>query len=92
MATKTADIIDITSTATLVIAANASRRSTVIQVVTPNDDGVYLGPDNTVTVNTGLNWRKADGPLVDNVPSLDAWYAITRAGTTAKVSYLEITG
>lgn len=67
-----------TTSATLVLAANASRLSAVIV----NDGTVkcYLGKDNTVTASNGIPIQPNGGVLVDG-DSTDAWWGITAAGT-----------
>ena len=87
-AEKTVNLLSIASTATSVLAANPDRLAAILRVVSGE---VWFGPDNTVTADDGLYWTVNDGPLNDEIPTLDAWYAIARAGTTAKICTLEVT-
>lgn len=86
--TFASDVIDISDVATLVAATNSSRESLALRVQSENAK-IWLGPDNTVTVDTGWYWKEEDGSFDDATGSTSAYYAICRAGKTAKVSVIE---
>jgi hypothetical protein len=88
-ASFTSGIVTVTSTATLVLAANADRVSAIFKVM-PGDEGVFFGPDNTVTADDGFYVTAADDSVKDEAPTTGDWYAVTRAGKHAKVSFIEV--
>ncbi len=89
MATKVSGVVKIENdTPTLIYAADGSLRSFVVRVLYGE---VWFGPDNTVAPDDGLYWTNKDEPLVDDVPSVDDWYATTRDGRRCTISYMAIT-
>jgi hypothetical protein len=66
-----------TSTATLVLAANAGRKACIIQNV--GTVNCYLGATSGVTTSNGLLLRAGE-ELADDT-SVDDWYGITASGT-----------
>lgn len=66
-----------TTIAASIVAASATRFSVTIQNAGAVD--CYLGKDNTVTASTGL--LLAAGATLTDDSTVDAWWAITAAGT-----------
>lgn len=66
-----------TTSAAVVLSANALRTSCLIQNVGTVD--VYLGKDNTVTTTNGI--KLAAGASLADDASVDAWWGITASGT-----------
>jgi hypothetical protein len=66
-----------TGTAASVVAANADRLSVTIQNV--GEVAVYLGSTSGVTTSNGVELDPGD--VLDDSSSVDAWWAITAAGT-----------
>jgi hypothetical protein len=75
---KTFAVVPVSTTATLIAAANGRRASLRIQ--NTGTVPVYLGGDDTVTPLTG--YRLAAGAEVLDGESKDAWYGIVPAGTS----------
>lgn len=73
------------TTADQLVAANADRKSVMIQNVGTID--IYLGLSG-VTTSTGI--LLAAGAVLEDDKSVDAWYGITASGTGA-VRYCEVT-
>lgn len=65
------------TSADLLLAANAARKSAILQNVGTVD--AYIGPSG-VTTSSGLLLAASGGVLVDDT-STSAWYGITAAGT-----------
>lgn len=86
--TKASNCINVTSTATLVLAGDADRRGLLLSIV--GKGRVWIGPDNTVAQDAGYYWTDEMPVIEDNAPSTDDWYAICRDGETAQISYLSM--
>jgi hypothetical protein len=86
-ATIAAGQVPVTSGAPVrIVAANSGRAALVLNVM---GGGIAFGPDNTVTYDTGLIWRAADGPLVDNLPATGDWWAISAPRKAGRVTFCE---
>jgi hypothetical protein len=84
-ATVAENQIDITTAATLIIAANTERDSVVIKNLSTSTQTVFLGHTNTVTALTGHALDPGE-PITYETSS--ALYGIVATGT-ARVSYSE---
>lgn len=90
MATKRAPIrISVGATAVQLMAANAARAMAFFRLT--QGQVLYLGVDATVTAANGMLWRAEDGIFWDNLPTTDAWWAISNAAG-ADVSGWEFDG
>lgn len=74
---KRAEAVAPTTTSTTVAAANTSRIS--LTIVNNGSQVVYIGPRG-VTTSNGIPVA-ANGGAYEDVTSLDAWFAVTAAGT-----------
>lgn len=82
--TKTVAAATCDTTADQLVAANALRKSVMIQNVGTVD--IYLGLSG-VTTSTGI--LLAAGGVMEDRDSVDAWYGITASGT-GSVRYCEV--
>jgi hypothetical protein len=69
--------VTVTSSATLILAANPNRVRAYIAIASGND--IFIGRDNTVTAANGIPVPSGGG--YPDETSKDAWYGITLAGT-----------
>ena len=78
---KAITTVAIGTTAAVVLAPNAARKSCLI--CNTGAATVYLGPNSSVTTTTGV--PLASGDRLPDDASLDAWYGITASGSAALI-------
>jgi len=84
--------VNVTDTATLILAANVQRQG-ILLVNADEDDTVYLGMDASVTVANGLPFYSNSSRQMDR--GFGLWlgpiYGICDTGAAASVRYWEVT-
>lgn len=79
-ARKTRAQVTVTTTPTRLLAENARRA--VAMIVVKSGQTIYVGEDNTVTVDGATGGVPMPvGASIEDRETLDAWWAVTESGT-----------